>query len=138
MFKPFNRLSARRTEVPGHGLGLVISRQLVERMHGQLHVSSSPSVGSRFTVQLPLAGNAPADAATPLAPDMPSQWQTGRHHVLKILRSDARTCGIPCVAMRADAMPAHIRRTLSAGFDDYWPKPLEPTAVIPRLKGLFR
>jgi PAS domain S-box-containing protein len=52
LFEPFMRLgdSAQLTE--GTGLGLYLSRKLVERMHGQLRVESRAGAGSRFTVAL--------------------------------------------------------------------------------------
>jgi PAS domain S-box-containing protein len=52
LFEPFNRLG-RQQVAPGSGLGLVITRQLVEAMHGQLRVDSEPGQGSRFTITLP-------------------------------------------------------------------------------------
>jgi signal transduction histidine kinase len=52
LFEPFNRLGRQRV-APGSGLGLVITRQLVEAMHGQLRVDSEPGQGSRFTITLP-------------------------------------------------------------------------------------
>jgi PAS domain S-box-containing protein len=52
LFEPFNRLG-RQQVAPGAGLGLVITRQLVEAMHGQLRVDSEPGQGSRFTITLP-------------------------------------------------------------------------------------
>jgi signal transduction histidine kinase/ActR/RegA family two-component response regulator len=39
----------------GTGLGLALCRQLVERMEGQITVSSQPGSGSHFNVTLPLA-----------------------------------------------------------------------------------
>ncbi|MGB0721578.1 MAG: EAL domain-containing protein [Gammaproteobacteria bacterium] len=39
----------------GVGLGLNITRQLVERMGGHMHAVSQPGVGSRFTFELPVA-----------------------------------------------------------------------------------
>lgn len=39
----------------GAGLGLSISRQLIELMHGTLYVSSQPMVGTTFSFTLPLA-----------------------------------------------------------------------------------
>ena len=52
LFQPFNRLGRERSERPGTGLGLVITRQLVQAMHGQLEVSSMPGQGSRFSITL--------------------------------------------------------------------------------------
>jgi PAS domain S-box-containing protein len=52
LFEPFNRLG-RQQVASGSGLGLVITRQLVEAMHGQLRVDSEPSQGSCFTITLP-------------------------------------------------------------------------------------
>lgn len=52
LFEPFNRLG-RQQVAPGSGLGLVITRQIVEAMHGQLRVDSEPGQGSCFTITLP-------------------------------------------------------------------------------------
>lgn len=51
LFQPFNRLG--RVEQPGHGIGLVICKQLMERMGGRILVDSESGQGSRFTLELP-------------------------------------------------------------------------------------
>ena len=52
LFKEFSRI--RPTEdVSGSGLGLSITKRLVERLGGQIEVSSQPAKGSRFEVTLP-------------------------------------------------------------------------------------
>ena len=67
LFQPFNRLGAERDVADGTGLGLVISRQLVQLMQGSLSVHSVPGQGSCFRVHLPL--HLPlVPAAEPLAP----------------------------------------------------------------------
>jgi signal transduction histidine kinase/CheY-like chemotaxis protein len=54
LFKPFNRLGAEFSGVEGTGIGLVITRQLIHLMKGELEVDSSPGEGSTFTVQFQL------------------------------------------------------------------------------------
>ena len=53
LFTPFDRLGAEQTDQQGTGLGLVLSRHLVEAMAGRLTVQSAPGEGSTFTVTLP-------------------------------------------------------------------------------------
>lgn len=65
LFEPFNRLG-RGSETPGTGLGLLITRKLVESMAGILLVRSGPEAGCRFTLVLPAqAGGAIAMAPNP-------------------------------------------------------------------------
>ncbi len=45
----------------GSGLGLAISKELVERMGGQIEVQSTPGQGSRFAFDLPLQAQAASD-----------------------------------------------------------------------------
>jgi PAS domain S-box-containing protein len=60
LFEPFNRLGAERTGVSGTGLGLVITRRLVEALGGKLRVKSALGEGSCFTIALRRVENAPA------------------------------------------------------------------------------
>jgi PAS domain S-box-containing protein len=55
LFEPFNRLGRQHQAVPGSGLGLVITRELVQAMGGTLEVSSVAGAGSRFTLRLAAA-----------------------------------------------------------------------------------
>jgi signal transduction histidine kinase/ActR/RegA family two-component response regulator len=72
LFVPFDRLGAERKEVEGTGLGLTLSKGLVEAMQGTMGVESSPGRGSTFWVELPRidksggpAGGNPATVAGP-------------------------------------------------------------------------
>lgn len=66
VFEPFNRLNAEFGAVEGSGVGLVITKRLVEMMNGALGFESTPDEGSCFWIDLPLAGEG-AKAVSALA-----------------------------------------------------------------------
>ncbi len=53
LFQPFCRLEAEHSEIEGTGIGLAITRNLVEMMGGRIGVESKQGVGSHFWVELP-------------------------------------------------------------------------------------
>jgi len=55
LFTPFDRLGVEATGVEGTGLGLALSKLLVEAMGGRMDVQSAYGEGSTFSVQLPLS-----------------------------------------------------------------------------------
>jgi len=57
LFQPFSRLGAEFSEVEGTGIGLMITKQLVEMMGGNIGVESVPGKGSRFWVELKIASH---------------------------------------------------------------------------------
>jgi signal transduction histidine kinase/ActR/RegA family two-component response regulator len=83
LFQPFNRLGQEAGAQEGSGIGLVVTRRLVELMNGTIEVSSSPGVGSVFKIELgttaPLASQASAfDEAAPA----PAASGDGAPHLL--------------------------------------------------------
>jgi CheY-like chemotaxis protein/anti-sigma regulatory factor (Ser/Thr protein kinase) len=60
LFNAFERLGADKAAIEGAGIGLALSRRLVELMRGRIGLDSQVGVGSHFWVRLPLAGRAEA------------------------------------------------------------------------------
>ncbi len=58
LFQPFNRLGQETSTEEGTGIGLVVTKQLVELMGGVIGVDSSVGVGSVFWIEL-AASSAP-------------------------------------------------------------------------------
>lgn len=88
LFEPFNRLGAAKTKVHGTGLGLVITRELVQAMGGRLEVWSEQGRGSRFRVHLPLARVSPEPTRPSVDAGMPSRWDTGERACVLYIEDD--------------------------------------------------
>ena len=58
VFEPFDRLGREATEIEGSGVGLAISKQLMEALGGFIGLDSEAGKGSTFWIELPLVGEA--------------------------------------------------------------------------------
>jgi PAS domain S-box-containing protein len=206
LFHAFERLGAENSGVPGAGIGLALTRRLVERMHGRIGVDSPASGGSCFWVCLP--GAAPGDqapqpvlpaastvaiAGTPVEGDASASRRVlyiednpvnatlmeamlaqlpdivvslaalpeeglamaraqrpdlilldiqlpgmDGYEVLRRLRADPATRGIPVAAISANAMLGDVERGRAAGFDAYLPKPMMLDDLLAYVRQVLR
>lgn len=54
VFEGFYRGDASRSNIKGNGLGLAISKQIIESHHGKIWVKSEPNVGTQVYIYIPL------------------------------------------------------------------------------------
>jgi signal transduction histidine kinase len=204
LFVAFDRLGAEAGPVPGAGIGLALSRRLIELMQGSIEVDSEPGRGSTFWVRLRHAADAeplPDGAARPRPPGgvppvvtSPPAADLDRatvlyiednpvnlalveallereprirlltaplpelglelarrerpqlilldiqlpgvdgYEVLRRLRADESTRGIPVFALTASAMHGEVERGMAAGFDDYLTKPMNLPDLLARIR----
>ncbi|PLY39997.1 hybrid sensor histidine kinase/response regulator [Janthinobacterium sp. ROICE36] len=67
LFQPFNRLGQEGGTEEGSGIGLVVTKRLVELMDGSIGVASAPGEGSTFWIELRMVDALPV----PVAPALP-------------------------------------------------------------------
>jgi PAS domain S-box-containing protein len=125
LFQPFNRLGQENGAEEGTGIGLVVTRQLVELMSGEIGVESEVGIGSTFWVALPRA-NAPElefDAAD--LSQMPEEQPTmtaGKRTLLYVEDNPANLVLVEqLIARRSDlklltAIDGHIGVQLARSF----------------------
>jgi CheY-like chemotaxis protein len=69
LFVAFERLDADRNAIEGTGIGLALSKRLMELMEGEIGVDSAPGAGSTFWLRLPAATSHSGSAEEVPAPE---------------------------------------------------------------------
>jgi PAS domain S-box-containing protein len=84
LFEPFNRLGAEKSNIEGTGIGLVLSRRLVELMEGDLLISSRLGLGTVATLVL----KATEEPSTRLGPQSPPSQHGSLGGSLRVLYAE--------------------------------------------------
>jgi PAS domain S-box-containing protein len=106
LFQPFNRLGQEASGEEGTGIGLVVTKRLIEMMGGLIGVESTPGSGSVFWIELNLTAitELAADATDPLTSQLtPQHGSASRYTVLYVEDNPANMALVEqIIARRAD------------------------------------
>jgi CheY-like chemotaxis protein len=87
MFVPFERLGSEHTDTEGTGLGLAVSKRLVDAMSGEIGLIPCDS-GACFYVDLPAADNPMSAVQATLANPSHEEWSSDIHSATLLLVED--------------------------------------------------
>lgn len=82
LFEPFDRLGAEHSGIEGTGVGLTLTRNLVEQMGGAIEVASAVGTGSVFVIRL-------RRAAAPPGTGRPASGHAAGHLRVLLVEDDA-------------------------------------------------
>ena len=106
IFLPFERVHNEATsQIEGTGLGMAIVKKIIDRMDGEIHVTSTQNVGSCFKVELPVS----IDQSAKKSLSVP-QGQV----VLVAEDSDERAAAITDCLNASGLRPLHFRSGMEA------------------------
>lgn len=109
IFQPFTQQDRSLTRrVEGAGLGLAVSRGIVEMMGGTLAVTSTPGAGSCFTVRLPVEASAEAAADTAEPPSPPAAPVAQLQRALRVLLVEDNTINQVMISRQLAALGAEV------------------------------
>ena len=108
LFQPFNRLGLDNTTIEGSGIGLVLTKRLVELMGGTIGVRSTPGTGSTFWIDLRSAEPSTRPHA-PVRPRLPTPGElVGDPQLATILCVDDNRANLAllteALSLRTDCM----------------------------------
>ena len=84
LFLPFERLNGGQSAVEGTGIGLAITKRLVEAMNGTIGVKSTLGQGSTFWFELPMASSGKEQTLDAMIPRLKATRPVAAHKVLYV------------------------------------------------------
>jgi CheY-like chemotaxis protein/anti-sigma regulatory factor (Ser/Thr protein kinase) len=96
IFEEFQQVGDPERQRTGTGLGLTLTKQLVEAHGGEITVRSIPAVGSTFTVRIPAA---PVIRSMPSADQPLSTGAATRGPYILLIEDDAQAAALMCTQL---------------------------------------
>ncbi len=132
IFEPFNRLGQEAGEVEGSGIGLTITKMLVELMDGRMGLESRPGEGSSFWVELPVTSENKSEPSGDIATDHASDEALGAmsdpRTVLYVEDNPSNLKLIAEILSRYEKITLATARTAEEGID--MARELRPDAIL--------
>jgi signal transduction histidine kinase/ActR/RegA family two-component response regulator len=88
IFKPFDRLGLEGGSIEGTGIGLTISKKIIEMMNGTIGFTSNPGEGSFFFIEVPISPKPPLVFDQIKEPSSPNELFLNQEKTKKILYID--------------------------------------------------
>ncbi|MCW2277555.1 response regulator [Heliophilum fasciatum] len=99
IFEPFHRSHSKQKTVEGIGVGLTVTKQLVEVMGGRIKLTSVPGQGSHFWMELPLVAKPDTDSAVQqVRPQRPEKREMVPEMVTPVTQAPTASAASPPAA----------------------------------------
>jgi len=131
LFTPFDRLGAERTVTEGTGLGLVLSKQLMDAMGGQIGVAEAQSL---FWISLPETGQAihnplpQAEASTALNARPAATTSHAKRHILYVEDNHSNQALIEAIMSKHRHLKLHLAASLQESM--VWLRDMQPDLLL--------
>ncbi|WP_024931018.1 ATP-binding protein [Methylophilus sp. OH31] len=131
LFTPFDRLGAERTVTEGTGLGLVLSKQLMDAMGGQIGVAEAQSL---FWISLPETGQAihnslpQAEASTALNARPAAATSQAKRHILYVEDNHSNQALIEAIMSKHRHLKLHLAASLQESM--VWLRDMQPDLLL--------
>lgn len=132
LFTPFDRLGAERTVTEGTGLGLVLSKQLMDAMGGQIGVAEDQSL---FWISLPETEQAAeypaqhADTGAEIkAPSTTSASRSVKRHILYVEDNHSNQALIEAIMSKHRHLKLHLAASLQESM--VWLRDMQPDLLL--------
>lgn len=115
LFTPFERIDQQYGTISGVGIGLHISKRLIEMMQGTIGVESIPGKGTTFWFELPLAQKADETTITSPETEKPMLHKDSRINILYIEDNAANVTLVERALRRFPGIELFVAGTAKAG-----------------------